>query len=345
MEHRSGNSQKSSSSLRIKRSSILILTLWVLAFLAFFGLYLNRGVRQKLSLVKTLNFRGTLHYIADAGIKRAVIELLKDETTFDTIRDNWSDNPAVFEQIPVGLGDASVHYRFESSDGRAEERYGISDEERKININTANPAVIERLFKLVASLDETKAQELAAAIVDWRDSDSSLSIPLGSAEDAYYDDAPEPYNCKDSSFEVLEELLLVKGMSQSLYDTVAGFLTVHGAGSVNINTASEQVLAALDIEERVVEEILKFRAGEDEVWGSADDDFFEAPDSIVADLSQKASLSVSEIANISNIVSAGLLGTRASAFMVQSRAQVGALKKEIICVVNKSGKILSWREL
>jgi len=81
-----------------------VLTLWVLCFLAVFGAYLSRGVRQKLALVKNLSFRGNLHYIADAGLKKAIMELTLDETEYDAFKDNWSNNPTVFERIAVGLG-------------------------------------------------------------------------------------------------------------------------------------------------------------------------------------------------------------------------------------------------
>jgi len=70
------------------------------------------------------------------------------------------------------------------------------------------------LLETCLSLDDKEAQEISAAIVDWRDGDSALSIPVGSAEDSDYHDLKEPYNCKDAPFQVLEEVLLVKGSTQ-----------------------------------------------------------------------------------------------------------------------------------
>ncbi|MBN2372217.1 general secretion pathway protein GspK, partial [bacterium] len=56
--------------------------------------------------------------------------------------------------------------------------------------------------------------ELAAAIIDWRDSDSDLT--QGGAEDEYYLLLDEPYYCKNSNLESVEEVLLIKGASKEL---------------------------------------------------------------------------------------------------------------------------------
>jgi hypothetical protein len=51
--------------------------------------------------------------------------------------------------------------------------------------------------------------ELAASIVDWHDADSTTTP--GGAESDYYMMQPEPYACKNSAFETLGELRMVKG--------------------------------------------------------------------------------------------------------------------------------------
>jgi hypothetical protein len=51
--------------------------------------------------------------------------------------------------------------------------------------------------------------DLAAAIMDWRDPDSDISN-FG-AENEYYLSLPQPYYCKNADFEAVEELLLVRG--------------------------------------------------------------------------------------------------------------------------------------
>ena len=69
----------------------------------------------------------------------------------------------------------------------------------------------------------------------------------------------EPYRCKNAPFETLRELLLVKGMTETVFYGQAGnetqniepvegiqkYLTIYGDGKVNINEASSMVIQSL----------------------------------------------------------------------------------------------------
>jgi type II secretory pathway component PulK len=327
-----------------KKGSILVLTLWVLCFLAFFGLYLSQGVRQKLALVKRISFGSNLYYIADSGVKKAISILLQDETPYDLLKDDWSNNPTVFEKIKVGLGSFTVSYDYSEGANGTKERFGCIDEERKLNVNTARRHTIQKLIEIVSNTDTIEAQAIAAAIVDWRDSDSMLSVPLRSAEDSYYDDLKEKYNCKDASFEVADELLLVKGMNRKLFDKIKDYITVYGSGKVNINTASEEVLMVFGIDERMAEKIIEYRKGEDTIEATSDDNLFSSPDQVVGALSQFASFSDRQVAELNNAISLGVFDTVSDTFLIRSIARAGSVEKEINCVVERSGKILYWRE-
>ena len=102
----------------------------------------------------------------------------------------------------------------------------------------------------------------------------------------------------------------------------------------------------MGIDDKVVEKIFLFRAGEDRKLDTDDDNIFDVPSSIVAHLSQFLSLSVDEVTSLSNLVAKGVLGTYSYNFMVRSHASIGetSLSKQIICVVNKDGQILYWEE-
>jgi type II secretory pathway component PulK len=56
--------------------------------------------------------------------------------------------------------------------------------------------------------------ELAASIIDWRDTDSDVTT--GGAESEYYLLQPEPYQCKNAPLETVDEVLLIKGASEDL---------------------------------------------------------------------------------------------------------------------------------
>lgn len=79
--------------------------------------------------------------------------------------------------------------------------YGLVDEAGKVNLNSAS---LEMLLKL-----PSMTAELANSIIDWRDSNQEISS--GGAESEYYLLLPEPYYCKDSLLESVEEILLIKG--------------------------------------------------------------------------------------------------------------------------------------
>ena len=329
------------------KGSTLILVLWSLSLLTIFALSLEFGVRQKLIMVGRLDDRDSLHFIAEAGIKRAILELRKDA------KEPWNNNMGIFKEIEVGRGTFTVSYDYLNSLSRMSEvKYGIIDEERKVNINKAGRKVIERLFK-ICGIDEMKAQNLSASIVDWRDGDSELSIPFGSAEDRYYRNLSEPYEAKDADFEILDEIFLVREMTKEIFDKVKDFITVYGEGKININTAAPEVLLSLGLYERVVEKIVLFRCGQDLLEATADDNVFDSSSNVVAKLSQFCSLNTGEVANLSNLISAGKICTNSCNFMIKS---IGKLNKKnvsnkIVCVFehlidgsDEGGKIKYWRE-
>lgn len=301
-------------------------------------------------MVKRLQEKDILRNIAEAGINRAILELEKKlDSEPETLKDSWSNNINAFKEIPVDRGSFDIGYTYLNNQTKETEfRYGMVDEERKININKAQRKVIKKLFQIVADLDEMQAQEAAACLIDWRDKDSQLSIPLGSAEDRYYRNLTHSYECKDADFEILPELLLVKEMNQELFNKIKDFVTVYGDGSININTAPKEVLLALGLDDDIVEKILSFRSGEDGIEGTADDNLFEQSSQIAARLSRVYHLSASQLAELSNTISAQNIGVDSHNFMIKSIAKLDTQphrQMQIICVFNKDERrILYWHQ-
>lgn len=330
-----------------RKGSILIIALWSLCLLSMFAVILGYQTRQKIVMVKRLDEREKLRFIADSGIKRAIVELVKsEEKTYDALNDWWSNNTSAFKDIGIGDGIANICYNYvDEKLCTLETRFGLIDEERKININTANREALGRLFCIVANMEEGEAQDLAASIVDWRDGNGELSIPLGSAEDSYYRNLQYPYEAKDADFETLDEVLLVKGMTGDIFEKVKEYITVYGDGKVNINTTSKSILLALGLDENTVNKITALLCGKNGIRGDADDIIFEAPGDIVSKISQAYQLSASEIAQLSAIVDQNL-ATRSRFFMIKNTVRLNNRinSAEASCVINRTGKILYWRE-
>ena len=95
--------------------------------------------------------------------------------------------------------------------------FGLVDEGAKLNLNTATAAMLAKLPRMTDAL--------AAAVVDWRDTDSNPSE--NGAEDEIYARLNPPYRCKNAPFESIEELRMVYGFTQDiLYDEDANMNAV-----------------------------------------------------------------------------------------------------------------------
>ncbi|MBI4430410.1 MAG: general secretion pathway protein GspK [Candidatus Omnitrophica bacterium] len=331
---------------RTEQSSILIVSLWAVSLLSAFAVSAGYQVRQKITLADRLDRRGWLSGLAEMGIHQAIQKLKADkvENGFDVFYDLGINEIIVFKGIGVGEGSFTVSYEFlDTESGTKSLRYGLCDEESKLNINFAEPVILASFFELF-EVDEDQAEEIAYAIVDWRDTDGFLSHPTEGAEDDYYEDRKYAYGAKDFAFQVLQELLLVRGMTPEIYARVQGRLTVYGSGAVNINTASREVLLSLGLDESLVKKILDFRKGEDRKEGTADDPYAAQTDGITATLSSAIGLDGGEVASLSNLVAQGRLGVASTYFKIRSR---GELKErgqaiDIEAIVDRNGKVVSW---
>jgi len=76
--------------------------------------------------------------------------------------------------------------------------------------------------------------------------------------------------CKNAPFEILEELLLVKGMTREIFEKVKEDVTVFGEGKININTVGKRVLYGLGLEEDCAKKVLSYREGTDGEEGTED---------------------------------------------------------------------------
>ncbi|MDD5584194.1 MAG: type II secretion system protein GspK [Candidatus Omnitrophica bacterium] len=334
---------------RCKEGSILIIALWSIFLLTVFAVTLSYGVRYKLTLVKKLEARDKIRFLNEACIKRAIFEVkrARDKQYFflkgasaheaalfdDNEVDVPNDFPGVTKRSPLII-------IFSGFTGQA----GIFDEERKININTASISTLERLFKIVLEYDDMEAQDLAASIIDWRDADSLLTVPLGSAEDSYYRNFPYAYEAKDAPFEAIEELLLVKGVTKEIFEKIKKYITIYGDGRININTAPAHVLAALGLHGALVSKIIAFRCGEDGIIGTSDDGVVDFPGNVVSAIEKRTPLNIAEVKQLELI--AEQLTTSPGYFMIKSVTYARDKRDsgKAVCIIDKSGKILYWHE-
>ena len=308
--------------LNNQRGIALLLTLVVLVLLVTVIVEFDYGT--KINLITAGNFRDGVRatYLAKSGVAAARAALKDDaikEGKHDDLTEFWAQPLA---QFPVGEGFVSVLVTDEASkinlNQLADTRTTVRDDARR---------VLKRLFFLL-ELDP----ELVSAIQDWVDSDDSQEDQAG-AEAPYYQRLDPPYQCKNSPMDTLSELLLVRGITPEIYETLRPFLTTvsvegsNGNGLININTAELQVLQSLDedISEDFARRIRDGRPYE----------------------------KVSEFYTVTNAAGVGgmnkpmarQIGVTSRYFTVVSRGQMYGTEKIVKAMIERKGKkteLLSW---
>jgi type II secretory pathway component PulK len=86
---------------------------------------------------------------------------------------------------------------------------------------------------------------LIGNLKDWSDSDNMVSSGQGSYEDNFYNRQDPPYLTKNAPFDSKEEIRLVEGWQDDVYERFRDQITIYGNGRVNINTASDEVIKGL----------------------------------------------------------------------------------------------------
>lgn len=239
---------------RPRRGSALLMVLWLSAALAAIGFSLASTVRGEAERTSTALDGLRSYYLAVGGIQRCMVELL------------WSVMYPAAGQRVLKQGVTLVTYEFPSGVVQVE----IIPEAAKLDVNTAT---IPDLTRLMVALGEPpgRAETIATAIEDWRRPSDG-----GGPFDGFYMSQVPSFRSPHASFQEIEELLLVQGVTPDLFygtyvpadaadqPAVAAdgspaprlvprgglidCLSVYGSNNqVDANTASPAVLAAIGV--------------------------------------------------------------------------------------------------
>lgn len=133
-------------------------------------------------------------------------------------------------------------------------RVRVQAETGKVDINSTNETQLAALINWAVN-DEWQGQRLLNAILDWRDADDDTRTQ--GAEKRQYRLAGLKYGPTNTSFQSLEELQLVLGMNEAIFNTIRPYITVYsGQTEVDLNNASPQLLAiiARELKERNIDD-------------------------------------------------------------------------------------------
>jgi general secretion pathway protein K len=182
----------------------LVLVVWVIVVLTAIVGEFSFTMRTEINIARNFKEEEEAYQLAIAGIEKARLELLSIKRTEVMYLDE--EGMLLFgdeEEEPIRKGEM----------GRGSFEYKITDEDGKLNINTATEGQLKALFH-DAGVDITDVDIIVDSIFDWRD-DNDLHR-LNGAEEDYYTSLENPYSSKDGPFSTVEEMLLVKGITNEI---------------------------------------------------------------------------------------------------------------------------------
>jgi len=319
--------------LKDNRGFALILTILVVSLIVVFTLQFNFSIRS--DVYSAANFKDgiSLATIARSGFNCALAFLADDAaaTDFDALHEPWafskelsSHSASMFERGQFDLEIIDLAGKIQINE--------LVD--KKGDFNKKQRDLLSRFLNSKPfNLDQERVDSLLEAIKDWIDPDHEVT--RFGAENGYYQGLERPYQCKNGPLELLGQLLLVRGMTRELfYGTkekpgLSRYLTVHGDGKININTADLLVLKSLfpGIDEEAVESMLDYRL--DKKNELKDPGWYKK---------------VHGMSHVS--IDPGLVTTTSNYFEIMSQGFEGEMKKTLTATVMRNKgtvRILSWK--
>lgn len=217
----------------VQRGVALLVALLVvaLATLLVAGL-LDRG---ELSAARTRNSLRAEQAVAYAqGLEEYVAHVLRqtqiEQQNFDTNSDIWL---IPLPPTPVPGGAIS---------GRMRDMNGCFNLNNLVRNGAVDPMGTKYFARLLSALQLDPV--LTQVLTDWLTTGATVSS--GGAKDTFYLAQPVPYRAANRGFAHVSELRLLKGLSHSVYQTLAPHVCALPSGSmININTATVPVLRML----------------------------------------------------------------------------------------------------
>jgi len=307
--------------MRGEKGFALILTLIVTALMvaalvelihqAYVDISLSRGYRdgQQASLLAESGVTG--------GMKLLQLSLLGKDNT--SLNDAW----ATLVKLDDETGSIEIT---------------VIEESGRINLNSLvqpngefepfTQAALKRLGKRLQI-----PEEAWNSLADWQDSDDQTRS--NGAETPFYRSQIPPYAARNGKLATITELSLVKGFTPDIVARLKPFVTIYAdqAGAplpmININTASKEVLAALDdgIDNPMAERILEERSLK--------------PFTVTDNLSR-----IAGGGTISSRIAANVI-YKGSLFRITSIARVKESARTVEAVIRLTGgapETLSWQE-
>ena len=237
------------------RGAALLAVLWLTAALSAIAFSVASSVRAEIERASTDVDGVRSYYLATGAIDRTILYMIwgPDEKKPDGSARFWAQGmPRVYHRFPTG--DAIVE---------------VIPATARMNINLANEEELYRLL-LAVGAEPNRAADITSAILDWRKAQPGL----GPFDHLYLASIPS-FRARHASFEEIEEVLLVNGMTPELFygtyvrdpegrlvrrSGLRDCLSVYGANAgYDVNAADPALLLSIGIPPEAVERILAIR--------------------------------------------------------------------------------------
>jgi general secretion pathway protein K len=238
-----------------RRGSALLTVLWLSAALAAIAFSVSSSVRAETDRVEASSNGLRAWYLATGAVERGIQWM------------RWTDayrNPDGSLRF-WRYGQPRMNMRFPSGNAVVE----MIPESSKFDINRATPDDLMKVIAMVSGSPD-RAREITGAILDWR-SGSAGPSPY----DQYYFSISPTFRARHASFQEIEELLFVRGMTPELFygnfvadgqgalyasGGLRDSLSVWGSlGPFDVNTASPALMASIGVPPEGVAAIVAHR--------------------------------------------------------------------------------------
>ena len=199
------------SRARSQSGVALVLVLYTFAILAGLAGECARAMRDDALSTRNFKLETIGHYVAIAAINEVVLALQNLRAQGDLDEGGAEEDEELDPLDMLNFGDGQwVDGTYNGYDYEVR----IIAEGGKVGLNDVTPEILRLMF-LNLEYEPDQIDTIADSILDWRDEDDAHNI--NGAEDDYYEGLERPYPCKDGPFDSVEELLLVRGVTEELY--------------------------------------------------------------------------------------------------------------------------------
>ncbi len=229
-----------------ERGVALLLAVWLLALLAVVSAEFMFSARVRAAAERNKREDLRAWSLAIAGYRAALaaldarivaVSLAEDGGLLLHYAGVTGGLPAAAQRVPLGAGTFS---------------WAVTDEDGLLNVNDVQRPVLVKLLLACGMEFGAERDTVADSVLDWRD--GNREHRLNGAEEDFYRGLDPPYSAKDGPLDVLEELLLVRGVTPSLYGggkadgkSLPGLRRLLSVHTIEFNpgTAPKEVLEAL----------------------------------------------------------------------------------------------------